>query len=478
MATPRNHDSNPLNHNTKWRITLFNLYKKKSREQAQEELLGHDVFNYRDPRVNYDKWPRKLLRTTLPTLEELAGLQPPPSLVSPVAASRNGTLADGYVTSTASAEGGATADVTHSSVLSAPEQQRSEVASQVAGSLCRQYLARSDRYQLVQPLNDLGCRSNKHWFLVQDLLVKTERLLTITSVTHRPPLLQQSSRAKLLKERLMSAKHPYLLPVLDADLIELPQGYPVVIIITPRGPSGSLRDIMHKTAWDRDWSDKYEAVDTERLRLPLSQVRRLSLQLVEALLHLRRTGFAATFGHLHAGNIMVQNGVARLADLEAALLEYEPCAWLGPAPPSDELAVGALIYQMASGRQTGPRGPTPAEMALLDHETRSQLGPVMEFIFDSPGGRHPSLDMLPRLEFFRDVQLRELARRPPSLTEMKVAVVGPVEPGQPCAPGQEHVVTRSPQRRRKRSSSMPGGSSQELQEFRRMHEQFSKIAPH
>ena len=64
---------------TKWQVTLFNLYRQNGREEAANELLGHDHFNRRDPRINYDKWPRKIRPPPLPTLEELAEL----SLYSP-----------------------------------------------------------------------------------------------------------------------------------------------------------------------------------------------------------------------------------------------------------------------------------------------------------------------------------------------------------------------------------------------------------
>lgn len=44
---------------------MFNMYRRqfyrRSRLNAgSEEELGHDRFNYKDPNVNYDKWPRRL----------------------------------------------------------------------------------------------------------------------------------------------------------------------------------------------------------------------------------------------------------------------------------------------------------------------------------------------------------------------------------------------------------------------------------
>ena len=76
MAQSPDEDDGSTAARTKWRITLFNLYKQNGREEAAKELLGHDHFNRRDPRVNYDKWPRKIRPPPLPTLEELAELQP------------------------------------------------------------------------------------------------------------------------------------------------------------------------------------------------------------------------------------------------------------------------------------------------------------------------------------------------------------------------------------------------------------------
>jgi PX domain-containing protein kinase-like protein len=44
--------------------------------------------------------------------------------------------------------------------------------------------------------------------------------------------------------------------------------------------------------------------------LPLSQVQRLGRQILEALVFLKERGFTP-YGHLHSGNIILQNGVAR-----------------------------------------------------------------------------------------------------------------------------------------------------------------------
>lgn len=62
-----------------------------------------------------------------------------------------------------------------------------------------------------------------------------------------------------------------------------------------------------QSQWNEPWNRKYTKKST---CLPLSQVQRLGRQILEALLFLRERGFPS-HGHLHSGNVILQNGVAR-----------------------------------------------------------------------------------------------------------------------------------------------------------------------
>lgn len=62
-----------------------------------------------------------------------------------------------------------------------------------------------------------------------------------------------------------------------------------------------------KSQWNEPWNRKYTKKST---CLPMSQVQRLGRQILEALLFLRERGFPS-HGHLHSGNVILQNGVAR-----------------------------------------------------------------------------------------------------------------------------------------------------------------------
>lgn len=59
--------------------------------------------------------------------------------------------------------------------------------------------------------------------------------------------------------------------------------------------------------WNEPNSRKYSH---KAACLPVSQVQRLGRQILEALLFLRERGFPS-HSHLHSGNVILQNGVAR-----------------------------------------------------------------------------------------------------------------------------------------------------------------------
>jgi hypothetical protein len=65
--------------------------------------------------------------------------------------------------------------------------------------------------------------------------------------------------------------------------------------------------IFTQSQWNESWNRKYTRKAT---CLPISQVQRLGRQILEALLFLRERGITS-HGHLHSGNVMLQNGVAR-----------------------------------------------------------------------------------------------------------------------------------------------------------------------
>lgn len=146
-------------------------------------------------------------------------------------------------------------------------------------------------------------------------------------LTSKCPI-EQGERSKILIMELFRAlHHPYIYPVLD---LELCNGHALTVL--PFNARGSLKDLIYKvkkvrftryfaikvtnidqlllklqSTWNEDYTRKYGTMGTG---LPAWQVARFGRQMLEGLLFLKEKGFPP-FRHLHSGNVVVQNGVAR-----------------------------------------------------------------------------------------------------------------------------------------------------------------------
>lgn len=77
------------------------------------------------------------------------------------------------------------------------------------------------------------------------------------------------------------------------------------------------------------------------------------------------------------GNVIIQNGVARLAGLESPFLGLLP---RGPAAP-ETLALGYLLFEMTAGYElAGP--PSPAHLQL-ELERTPKVADILELIFQN-----------------------------------------------------------------------------------------------
>ncbi|ERL90137.1 hypothetical protein D910_07491, partial [Dendroctonus ponderosae] len=216
---------------------------------------------------------------------------------------------------------------------------------------CKKKFIDNERYDLISQLGDIGFRSDKNWGL----------------------------------------QHPYIHPVLDIDFWK-----DEAAIFAPLNPTGSLKDLIYQSFWQDDYEKKYVCRGEG---LPLRTVQCLGRQIIEALLFLRNKQFPPIY-HLHSGNVIIQNGVARLAGLENPFLGLLP---KGPAAP-ETLAFGYLLFEMTAGYEL-PGPPSPAHLQL-ELERTPKVADILGLIFQST--RTPTLEELIRCELFRGVELREL----------------------------------------------------------------------
>ncbi|CAB3375900.1 Hypothetical predicted protein [Cloeon dipterum] len=318
------------------------------------------------------------------------------------------------------------------------QQERLEMESKAQRSAtrdkanfkCQQYLYSSNRYVFVEQLSDIGSRLEKHWFVVRDTSIKTERLLSLLQVrSSSSPLNYTQTSRETLQDLFVSLQHPYIYPVLDVDFAEL-SGKNQVITVLPLNQKGSLKDFIYKSNWQEDWGMKYAQRNSG---MPAAQVQRIGRQILEALNFLKERGFPS-YGHLHSGNIILQNGAARLTGLENTLLglssRVHPVIWSrARSDPSalDSICFGHVLFEMCAGYELCTPQPTPGH--LLDIQKNPQAINMLEYIFNNPSGKIPSIKEIAACDFFRNIDLREMRAMPlpqtfqPKLTESVIELL-------------------------------------------------------
>ncbi|XP_017464310.1 PREDICTED: uncharacterized protein LOC108357741 isoform X3 [Rhagoletis zephyria] len=269
------------------------------------------------------------------------------------------------------------------------------------------------RYEIIAHLDEIGSRHGKNWFLVTDATVRTDRLLTLLPL---PPdcvafedLPANENPKPMLMELLGSLHHPYIYPILDLGFLQLGSSN-FACLVTPFNSRGSLKDLIYRAQWNEPWARKYTRKPNG---LPVSQVQRLGRQILEALLFLKERGFPL-HGHLHSGNVILQNGAARLSGLENGLLglssRINAVMWSRSTTEIENVDIicfGHLLYEMCTG--TEMTTPKPSMRVLeMELEHFPQILDVLGLIFEPPSGVCPSVEDLVLCDLFRSIDLREL----------------------------------------------------------------------
>ncbi|XP_012283802.1 slowpoke-binding protein isoform X2 [Orussus abietinus] len=280
-------------------------------------------------------------------------------------------------------------------------------------SICQVYLQGTPRYTLIKQLNNVGSRVDKHWFAVRDTSLKADRLMTLVPLNRNCSLNICPATKDIVNNLFLALQHPYICPVLDLEFIEY-EGKNYVILVQPIN-QGSLKDLVYgieRNCWNEDWSQKYAA---RGRGLPLPQIQQMGRQILEALVFLKERGFPVVT-HLHSGNVIVQNGVARLAGLENTLLGFTSrihpvvTSRLSNANYVDTICFGHMLFEMCAGFELNAFKPTAVH--LSDIEKYPQVVELLGMIFGQSGNRYPTIEELLVHDLFRNIDLREMRSAP------------------------------------------------------------------
>lgn len=152
-----------------------------------------------------------------------------------------------------------------------------------------------------------------------------------------------------LLKAIVSIQHPYIYPIEFIACNEVG-----ALIIRRFNKAGTLKDLLCGCAPINPFLTKYGS-PKGRSPLPLKDLAHYGRQIIEALRYLHAKG--VPHGHVHAGNVIVQDGHARLLEIENVLLGvpsfYRPffiqhCR-INTLEALDVYAFGHLIHEMALG---------------------------------------------------------------------------------------------------------------------------------
>ncbi|CAK1550756.1 unnamed protein product [Leptosia nina] len=198
-------------------------------------------------------------------------------------------------------------------------------------------------YELKGPLPEINWRIRKHYFSVIDS-EKTNFLLAWQS--YGPDKYLHTKDLQTCFKSLQNISHPYIDGILAIHSLETG-----AYVVRRLHEKGSLRDIIYGTEYDKNYLAKY---GNPKIRKPLTkgQIAHYGYQILQALRFLHDKGLP--HGHLHPGNIFIENQRILLVDMENILLGassiYRPyLRELRHSTPEavDVYSFGRTLYEMA-----------------------------------------------------------------------------------------------------------------------------------
>ncbi|XP_008303400.1 PX domain-containing protein kinase-like protein isoform X3 [Stegastes partitus] len=262
---------------------------------------------------------------------------------------------------------------------------------------------RSDpKWEVLEPLRDMGWRIRKKYFLIKNKEQPKERYL-LSWVDLGPDKFLSDKDLQSAMKLLTGLSTPYLCPLLFSSTSESS-----ALLIRPFSERGSLRDHICKVKPRESYLKKYcNPKKSQGLELP--HVKLYGRQILEGLKLLHDGG--VVFGHLHASNVIVDEGVCRLTDVENGMLgvpsalrpAFTQLRKINTTESIDVFCFGHLLYEMTYGR---PPDSVPVDQ--FPDAPYTAVVPVLQSILSTEAckSRMPTVSQLIQSPLFSDVPLQ------------------------------------------------------------------------
>ncbi|KAL5518156.1 hypothetical protein EMCRGX_G003842 [Ephydatia muelleri] len=254
-------------------------------------------------------------------------------------------------------------------------------------------------WNVVKPLKDIGSRFRKQYYLIESKTNPSLPNHLLSWVEPGPDFSLGHRELEVSLKTLTEIKHPYILSPMSATF-----NGTGLMVVRKYVPTGSLRDrIWGGLKPQLTLLQKCFASTQPKARLSVADIRKYGRQVLEALQFLQSKGFV--LGHVHSGNVIIDDGCCKLVDIENSLLGLVPLNrhFLLDVrkihTTSDELVFmfGHMLYEMASGE--------PLKTASIDScppHIDLTLSPLLSSLLTPQGIKTglPTIEALLANEFF------------------------------------------------------------------------------
>ncbi|XP_074140355.1 PX domain-containing protein kinase-like protein isoform X2 [Sminthopsis crassicaudata] len=228
------------------------------------------------------------------------------------------------------------------------------------------------KWEVVEPLKDIGWRIRKRYFLMKVKNQPKERLV-LSWADLGPDKHLSDKDFQWIVKLLPSCLHPHIYRVSFATASESS-----ALVIRAFNEKGTLKDLIYKAKPKDPFLKKY-CNPKKTQGLELQQIKAFGRQILEALKFLHEKGFP--YGHLHSSNVMLEGDTCQLLDLENSLLGlpsfyrayFSQFRKINTLESVDVHCFGHLLYEMTYGRppdsvpvDTFPPAPSEAVVAVLE----------------------------------------------------------------------------------------------------------------
>ncbi|KAM8867648.1 PX domain-containing protein kinase-like protein isoform 2-T2 [Synchiropus picturatus] len=262
---------------------------------------------------------------------------------------------------------------------------------------------RSDpKWEVVEPLRDIGWRLRKKYFLIKNKEQAKERYL-LSWVDLGPDKFLSDKDLQSAVKLLTSVTSPFICPLIFSSTNESS-----ALLIRPFSEKGSLRDQICKVKPKEMYLKKY-CNPKKSQGLELLHIKLYGRQILEGLKVLHDGGLF--YGHLHAGNVMVEDDVCRLLDVENGVLgvpsvlrpAFTQLRKINTVESVDVFCFGHLLYEMTYGQP--PENVPVDEYPSVPYTT---VVSVLQSILSTEAckSRMPTVTQLIQTHLFNDVQLQ------------------------------------------------------------------------